>query len=80
MPNQRPCVSWEVLQGSRGAGDRAVLTLQGQSAWWPQGLRGKAEGQSVLSLGGGVTCPFVPQFLAVVQILASWTQAAGFKW
>lgn len=76
MPNQRP----HVLQGSRSAGDRAVLNLQGQSAWWLQVLRGKAEGQSILSSGDGVTCPLVPQFLAVVQILAGWTQAAGFKW
>lgn len=44
------------------------------------GLQGEAEGQSVLSSGDGVTCPSVPQFLAMGQILAGWSQAADFKW
>ena len=44
------------------------------------GLRGGAERQSDISSRDGVTCPFVPQFLTVGQILAGWSQAADFKW
>lgn len=43
------------------------------------GLRGEAEGQSLLSLGADVTCPLGCQFLALGRILAGWSQRADFK-
>lgn len=68
--------SWEVLQGNEGAADDAVLALEGQSAWWPQGPPGAS------AVGGGRvainlffpwgTVPLVPLCLSFSQWARFW--------